>query len=129
MKNLKISLLKVQAAVLTGVIFSSSSAFAVGNDFGSIARNVNESIEELPGLLTAVAYLMGLLMGTMGIIKLKDHVENPQQTAMKDGAIRLAAGGALFALPIIFESMLNTIGTTNYGVEAPQLNKAIFNVK
>ncbi|MEZ5919460.1 MAG: hypothetical protein R3D66_06035 [Alphaproteobacteria bacterium] len=26
----------------------------------------------------------------------KDHVENPTQTPIKDSAIRLAAGGALF---------------------------------
>ncbi len=27
------------------------------------------------------------------------------------GAIRLAAGGALFALPIMFEAMFETVGT------------------
>jgi len=47
---------------------------------------------------------------------------------MKDGAIRLAAGGALFGLPIVFESMLNTIGTTGAAVEPAKLKKVEFNV-
>jgi hypothetical protein len=67
--------------------------------------------------------MLGLLLGVVGVLKLKDHVENPSQTALKDGAVRLAAGGALFGLPIVFESMLNTIGTTNASIEPAQLRK------
>jgi hypothetical protein len=44
-------------------------------------------------------------------MKIKDHVENPSQTPLKDGAIRLLAGGALFAIPIISDAMFNTVGT------------------
>lgn len=129
MKALNTYTLKIQAAVLVGAMVASSDAnAAVGNNFGDIARNINESIEELPGLITGVSYMMGLLLGTLGIMKLKDHVENPTQTPLKDGAVRLAAGGALFGLPIVFESMLNTIGTTNNGVEAAELNRVSFNV-
>jgi hypothetical protein len=43
-------------------------------------------------------------------MKIKDHVENPGNEPLKNGAIRLAAGGALLALPIIFEAMTETIG-------------------
>lgn len=129
MKAFNTYTLKIQAAFFVGAMFASSDASAaVGNNFGDIARNINNSIEELPGLITGVSYMMGLLLGTLGIMKLKDHVENPTQTPLKDGAIRLAAGGALFGLPIVFESMLNTIGTTNTGVEPAPLNRAIFNV-
>lgn len=128
MKNLNRYSLKLQAAIVTGMLVSSDTAFA-GNDFGDIARNINNSVEELPGLVTSLCYLMGILLGTLGILKVKDHVENPSQTPMKDGAIRLASGGALFALPIVFESMLNTIGTTTASVEPAQLNRSTFNVK
>ena len=75
-----------------------------------------------------MAYLVGLLMGALGIMKIKDHVENPTQTPMKDGAVRLAAGGALFGLPIVFESMLNTIGTSGTSISVPQLNKVSLGV-
>ena len=111
-----------------GFLAGTSDAYA-NNDtnFGSIAKNITESVSDLPGLLSALAYLFGILLGVLGILKIKDHVENPAQTQLKDGAIRLAAGGALFALPILFESMLNTIGTTGVNVEPATLNRATFN--
>lgn len=117
------------AAFSAGLLIHSAPAHAAaGNDFSDIARNITESIEELPGMVSGIAYMVGMLLGVLGVMKIKDHVENPSQTPMKDGAIRLAAGGALFALPIVFESMSNTIGDTNVGVTPALLNKVEFNV-
>ena len=125
LKALNKKSLQFQAAFLVGVL-TAGQAHA-GNNFSSIAENIVGSIEELPGLVTALSYMIGLLMGVLGVLKIKDHVENPTQTPMKDGAIRLAAGGALFALPIVFESMLNTIGTTGVNIAPASLNRATFN--
>ena len=122
--------LKLQAAVIVGLIAGADEAHAASaNDFSAIAGNITNSISELPGLVSGVAYMVGLLMGVMGIVKLKDHVENPTQTPMKDGAVRLAAGGALFGLPIMFESMLNTVGANGVAVEPPVLNKVVLGVR
>ena len=101
-----------------------------GTTFSTIAENITNSISDIPGLLTAVSYLLGLLLGVLGVLKIKDHVENPTQTPIKEGAIRLAVGGALFGLPIIFDSMFNTVdagigGDTN----AATLNSVQFNVQ
>lgn len=131
MKLIKKLSLHVGAAVFIGTVGGVQSAFAQtggtgatagGNDFSSIAKNITTSIQDLPGLLTGVSYMMGILLGVLGILKIKDHVENPGQTQLKDGAIRLAAGGGLFALPIVYESMLNTIGQGS-GVDVPAVNK------
>lgn len=127
MKFANKKLMTAQAALFTGMLTAGSQAHA-SNNFGDIAENIVDSIEELPGLLTGVAYLFGLLLGVLGVLKVKDHVENPTQTPLKDGAIRLASGGALFALPIVYESMLNTIGQTTATVEPATLNAAEFNV-
>lgn len=124
-------ILHAQAAIIaTALIGFNSPAHAagIGNNFGDIAENITDSIAELPGLLTGISYLLGLLLGVVGILKMKDHVENPTQTPLKEGAVRLAAGGALFALPIVFEAMLNTIGTTGAGIGAAELNPVEFNV-
>ncbi len=131
MKALNSRILGVQAGFVAGLLMQvkEAEALSTGNSFSTIARNITDSIEELPGLVTSLAYLIGLLMGVMGVMKIKDHVENPTQTPMKEGAIRLAAGGALFALPIVFESMLNTIGTTGILVEAPEVSKVKFNIR
>jgi hypothetical protein len=114
---------QMAAAFTTGLLLSSGSAHAAGaNDFSSIATNINTSISSIPGLLTAMAYLFGILIGVLGILKIKDHVENPSNTPLKDGAIRLAAGGALFALPIMYQAMMATIGSGT-AVSAAMLHK------
>lgn len=117
MKILKKQTLKMGAAMVTGAMMTSMPAYA-SNNFSKIAGNMNESMSLLPGLLAALAYMFGILLAALGIMKIKDHVENPSQTPLKDGAIRLAAGGALFALPIISEAMLSTIDKDNSGAAA-----------
>ncbi|MCK6419093.1 MAG: hypothetical protein L6Q57_09205 [Alphaproteobacteria bacterium] len=102
------------AAMTLGLMGLSATAKAQtdggADDASAIAENITESISDLPGMLSAMSYLVGLMLAVLGIMKIKDHVENPSQTKLKDGAIRLAAGGALFALPIVTEAMLATIG-------------------
>lgn len=104
-----------------------ASAAAAGNNFNTIATNITNSINSLPALLSAISYLFGIILGVLGVMKIKDHVENPSQTPLKDGAIRLAAGGALFALPIIYEAMFNTVGTGAMN-QAAVLKKVTFAV-
>ncbi len=127
-KNFKHHVLAFQAAFIVGML-SKEAVAGGGSDFSTIARNITNSIEEIPGMVTGISYMLGLMLGVLGVLKIKDHVENPTQTPMKDGAVRLAAGGALFALPIVFESMLNTIGTTGTLVQPATLNKVEFNVQ
>ena len=115
--------LQMSAGFTAGVLLSSSQANAASNDFSSISGNITASISSIPGLLTAMAYLFGILIGVLGILKIKDHVENPSNTPLKDGAIRLAAGGALFALPIMYQAMMATIGS-GVTVSAATLNRA-----
>lgn len=85
--------------VKAGVIFAGVSALPTG------------ALASLHGLAISVAYATGVLLGVMGVMRLPDHVENPPQTQLSHGAIRLAAQGALFALPIIYDDMRETIET------------------
>lgn len=124
----KKSYYKLGAAMTAGLMASSGSAHAAANNFSSIASNINTSISSLPALISAVAYLFGVLLSVLGIMKIKDHVENPTQTPLKEGAIRLIAGGALFALPILTEAMLESLDEGNAGVaaETSQLHSVSF---
>ena len=118
------------AAFSMGLIVSSSAHAGTGggNNFNDIANNIVSGISDLPGLVTAISYMFGILLGVLGVLKIKDHVENPSQTHLKDGAIRLAVGGALFALPIVMEAMQNTIGSGD-AVSGATLNKVEFGVQ
>ena len=100
----------MMALGLFAVILMTADA-AHANNFSSVAKNMTVSMATLPTMLSAVSYLFGLLLGVLGVMKIKDHVENPSQEPLKNGAIRLAAGGALFAIPMIYEAAKNTIGT------------------
>ena len=118
-KAIKNKMLQTSAMVVVFGMTGLDSAFAQGaggtgtggEGFTAISGNITESIEGLPGLLTGVSYLLGILLGVLGILKIKDHVENPSNTPLQQGAIRLVAGGGLFALPIVYEAMTDTIGT------------------
>jgi hypothetical protein len=108
-------------------ILASTDAHAAANNFSTIAQNITNSISSIPGLITALAYLLGILLCVLGIMKIKDHVENPGNTPLKDGAIRLLIGGALFALPMLTEAMFESIGTGT-AQSAAKIYKVQFNV-
>lgn len=86
-------------------------------NINSILANIINSIEEIPGLISAAAYLLGLLLGLSGILKLREHVENPDQVTLKEPVIRLLTAGALFALPTIYNAMYDVAGG-NTGIGA-----------
>jgi hypothetical protein len=116
--------LKVSAVVVLSVMSGADNAFAADAtaiNFSTISGNVSTSIASLPGLIAGVSYMLGTLLGVLGILKIKDHVENPTQTPLQHGAIRLVAGGGLFALPIVFEAMQGTVGDGT-AITGPQLN-------
>lgn len=103
---------KFAAALTAGILAGSSAAHAGGSgkDFSDITGNIVSSSADLPNLISTVAYVGGIGMGVAGVFKLKQHVDNPGQHPMKDGLVRLGAGGGLLALPAVTEAMVGTIG-------------------
>lgn len=93
-------------------------AFAGTSDINDIAYNAEASVSALPGLVSALSYALGLLLGVLAVLKFKEHVENPQQTPLRTPIIRLLAGGALMALPIVYEAARETIGNDAFAVDA-----------
>lgn len=107
------------ASMVTGLMASKDAEAA---SFTSISQTITSQIGGLPGFLTAIAYIMGVIFAILGILKIKDHVENPSQTPLKEGAIRLAAGGGLFVIPLITEAMQNLVGTAGTGVDVQSMS-------
>lgn len=122
-KLLQRNLMLMGAGLFAVTMVAAGDAHA--NNFSSIGENIITSIAQLPALLSGLAYMFGILLAVLGIMKIKDHVENPGQTPLKDGSIRLAAGGALFAIPIVSEAMTETIGSGQAATTA-QLNAVSF---
>ncbi len=86
---------------------------------GDVICNVVYASNDLPGFISAMAYMMGMIMAVTGLFKLKDHVINPGQTPLSDSMKRFVAGGALFMLPTITsatETLINGGSTTMSGM-------------
>lgn len=94
---------QVQGAInnLFALIFGPAGCVGAAQTVGTILCNVVKSTNTLPGFITALSYLIGIIMAVTGLIKLKDHVLNPNQTPLSDFAKRMVAGGALFGLPVV----------------------------
>ena len=106
--------------LLAGLLVA-QPAFAQGS-INTVAQNITTSASELPGLLSAFFYLIGLLLGVTALFKIIDHVGNPNQTPLRIPLVRLLAGGACFALPIIYEAVSLTISGGNpAGVDSGSL--------
>lgn len=90
------------------LFFSSNVAFAAAT-INDVSENIVTSVAEVPGLITAIAYLLALLLGVTGILKLREHVENPNQTPLRVPLIRFLTGGFLLALPMVLETVFVTI--------------------
>lgn len=117
------------AAMTLGMVMQSMPAEAATKSWTDISGNITAALANLPSLMATLSYLFGILLSVLGILKIKDHVENPSQTPLKEGAIRLLAGGALFALPIIGEAMQGTLDTNQAsGAKVSKMQKVTFSL-
>jgi hypothetical protein len=98
------------AAAMTAGILMSEAGQAKAATFSDVATNIVTNSNTLPSLVSTVSYIGGIGLGVAGVFKLKQHVDNPGQTPMKDGLVRLGAGGGLLALPFVTSAMQGTIG-------------------
>ena len=118
---------RLSAAVTAGVMVGQSSdayATATNTDLGGFTAYVGASAASLPAFISTIAYICGVGLAVAGIFKLKQHVDNPSQSPMKDGIIRLGAGGCLLTLPFIAEAMLNSMGNTDANTVSTMLTDA-----
>ena len=116
MKNFKLTH-KLAAAMTAGALMSKTGAAFAAEDFSDMTDHIIESSSKFPNLISTVAYIGGLGLGVAGIFKLKQHVDNPGQHAMKDGLIRLAVGGGLLVLPYVTGAAMDTISNGDTGTK------------
>jgi hypothetical protein len=110
-KKMKRHLAATGAAYTTGLILS-QEAFAqgAGQETDEFLNKLITEVATVPAFITTLTYIVGILLAIAGIYKLKEAVDNPGQNSIQDGFIRLAAGGALIALPTIVSTMGGTFG-------------------
>lgn len=129
-------MLRLSAGAIVGFTagLNASSAFAgttsgSGNDFSFISNAVSDSMEDFPKLVSVISYMLALLFGVMGVLKIKEHVENPSQVKLNEAVPKLVASGLLLALPLLTEVVLNSVGGEGDAQKAPELYKATTTLK
>ncbi len=113
---------KLAALVTIGMMAGADVAKANDVNFSNITENIGDSTSNLPNLISTVAYVGGIGLGVAGIFKLKQHVDQPGQHPMKDGLVRLGAGGGLLALPFMSKAMQGTIAGSENSQFDPNVN-------
>ncbi len=124
-KFLKITLTSV--LVFGAVVSMGGTAYAMGisgggqgQTLGDIIENSYQSLAGLPGLISAIAYIMGIGLAVKSMLDFKNHVDNPNQTPLSAGVKKFFAGGAFLAGPYVAKMLMLSVrgeasGTITYG--------------
>lgn len=99
------------------VLVSANPAFAqlatggecVNGTLGGMMCNLINGTARAPGIITGFGYMAGLIAGFLGIMKLRQHVELPNQVEIWDPIKRFVMAGAFFALPYVASAVQSTI--------------------
>ena len=101
---------KLMAAAVVGTSLGTATEAFAAKGFSNIVDTVATESNTIPNLVTIVSYVAGLGLSVFGIFKLREHVDNPGQVKMKDGLVRLGAGGMLLVLPFLLETVFASVG-------------------
>ena len=90
-------------------------AQAGGGGIADMGDRLRDQIGSLTDLIGAAAFIVGLVFGASGLMKFKQHSENPQGTPISHAMVRLLVAGALIALPSVLGTSVGTLfaGSTN----------------
>ena len=100
------------AAALAGAGWFWAAGPALAVSLGDMADEAADDLETVPGLIAIAFYIIGAAIVGFGLLKLKRHVDHPQQTTIGSGLIAILIGVALIAAPAV----INALGAT-FGVD------------
>ena len=96
------------AALWAGGLLGIPRALAVS--LGDMADKAATDLDTVPGLLAIGFYIVGAAVAGFGLLKLKRHVDHPQQTTLGSGLIAILIGVALIAAPAVINGLVDTFG-------------------
>lgn len=109
------------AALLFAVALAAEPALAqvvqaegdecAADTLGGMICNFLNNTSGAPGFFAGFSYMAGLICGFLFIIKLREHVENPNSIPIWDPLKRAVAAGAFFATPMVVNAVKSLIST------------------
>jgi hypothetical protein len=98
----------MMAAIVAVAVPFPDMAFA--QDLGAnVTKTVGTELVNVPNLINAVFYIGGAALSGTGLMKLRDYSNNPGQHKLGEGVGRLAAGGAMLALPLATNTIISSM--------------------
>ena len=98
------------AAALLGAWWVGAAGPVLAVSLGDMAKEAAGDLETVPGLLAIAFYIIGAAIVGFGLLKLKRHVDHPQQTTIGSGLIAILIGVALIAAPAVINALGDTFG-------------------
>ncbi len=113
---------------LAGILAAACPQLAMAQDMQATTKALLESLQDMPTIVSGIAYLAGGVMVLGGANKLKMHAENPMQTPLSHGLVRIGVGGVIAGLPPFMAWVNNTmsIGGEGLGFKRMQKITALF---
>ena len=101
---------RLVGAVMSAVSWAWISGPALAVSLGDMAKEAADDLESVPALLAVAFYIIGAAIVGFGLLKLKRHVDHPQQTTIGSGLIAILIGVALIAAPAVINALGDTLG-------------------
>lgn len=103
-------------SILGAILAMAFPEAAAAQDMAATTRALVESLRDMPTIISGIAYLAGGVMVLGGANKLKQHAENPTQTPLSHGLVRIGVGGIVAGLPPMMAWVNNTMSIGNQGL-------------
>ncbi|MBI3418646.1 MAG: hypothetical protein HY053_00725 [Proteobacteria bacterium] len=87
------------------------------------AAAIVEAMKDLPTIISGIAYTFGGILVLGGANKLKMHAENPSQTPMSHGIVRIGVGGVIAGLPPFMAWVNNSLAIGNNKLGFKRMDK------
>ena len=114
MKKTEITTTALKLGLMAALIVVALPELSFAQDgISQVMKDVQSNqMQNIPKMISAVAYVIGAVLVLSGALSLKKHSENPASEPMGKGIGRLLAGGAVMALPAITRVMQETTEMT-----------------
>jgi hypothetical protein len=123
LKTLKTKTQLMSAAMMTGAMVGLSGQAKAGNDLNSYTTELAGNVSEgWVGTITNISLLGGVALAALGVVNLKQHVENPSQTPMKNGLAKLGFGGILMVLGPAISAVQGTAGAESSAISTQRFD-------
>ena len=101
---------RLVGAVISAMSWAGASGSALAVSLGDMAKEAADDLESVPALLAVAFYIIGAAIVGFGLLKLKRHVDHPQQTTIGSGLIAILIGVSLIAAPAVINALGDTFG-------------------